>query len=302
MNNFNYAIAIPTHNDEHNIGHLFETLAPLARAPNPPVRIVVLSSASTDRTDKIVERAVGDFPIPVKFLSERSRHGVPHAVNRLMKELGDVDVIALVDADIIPEGDCITRLVEMFSDPKIGVAGGRPVPRGPDGNLAVWVSRLLWWMHHDLALSRPKTTEITVFRNTGFSLDETLLVEEAQIEHILSSQGYRVVYVPSARLLTNAPTTVDEYLEQRTRVTYGHMIIDHRDGYKMGTLPLAPRFALVARAVREKRFSLWVTAAAIVLETIVYVRAGLRVLLGRHIDPRWRRTVSTRRPFSQEEF
>ena len=119
-----------------------------------------------------------------------------------------IDVIVMISGDAMPDQRCIARLVAAFDDEKVGVAAGRPVPQGPEGVPAVEVSRLLWAVHHRIVQAKPKSTEITAFRNVFPGIDPDSRTDEAAIEAAVTEQGYRVVYVPDALILTNCPLSI----------------------------------------------------------------------------------------------
>jgi biofilm PGA synthesis N-glycosyltransferase PgaC len=263
-----------------------------------PRRIIVHSSASTDGTDEIVQAFAERSSMPVVLLKEETCRGKCAAVNALMAALADVEVIVLMSADVLPGERCIERLLATFTDPSVGVAGGRPVPEGPRGNPAVEVSRLLWKLHHEIALECPKTTEISAFRNIGLFLDERSLVDEAELECAFTSRGYRVVYEPEAVIRTNAPTTLGDYVRQRTRVTNGHLRLSREKGYTLGTLSMAKRWRALARAQRAGECAWFTALGAVLLETFIYAAAFAASLIPRRKSGVWGRINSAKRPLS----
>ena len=122
-----YAIITPARNEER---HIPLTLESMVRQSCPPVRWVVVSDGSTDRTDEIVGEAVrGTEWIELVRLPEdhaRTFAAKVHAFNAGMQRLRDLeyDVVGNLDADISFEPDYFEFLMAKFADnPRLGVAG-----------------------------------------------------------------------------------------------------------------------------------------------------------------------------------
>ena len=286
-----FAVAIPVSNEAQNIVALLERVA-TAR----PVRILVVSDGSTDATDALVRAFAARAPVPVVLQSRPERRGKADAVNRILAAMTDVDIIAMVSGDTMPDEGCIERLVAAFADETVGVAAGRPVPRGPEGVPAVEVSRLLWALHHRIALASPKSTEITVFRNVFSRIDPDSRTDEAAIEAAVTSRGYRVVYIPDALILTNCPLTLRDYAKQRTSVTLGHLTLAH-EGYDVGTLSWRQRFRALGDVWRDEGVELATLVRAVLLECGIYATAWLRFRVGPRPRGIWSRSDSTKRSF-----
>lgn len=288
-----FAVAIPVSNEAQNIVQLLERVV-MAQ----PARVLVVSDGSTDETDELVRAFAARGAVPVALHTTPERRGKADAVNRIISALPDVDVIAMISGDAMPGEGCVERLVAAFVDPSVGVAAGRPVPEGPGGVPAVEVSRLLWALHHRIALSSPKSTEITVFRNVIPGIDASARTDEAAIEAGVASRGYRIVYVPDAIIRTNSPLSLRDYVKQRTSVTMGHLAVA-REGYGVGTLSWRERFRAVGALWREEGIALSTLALAVVLEAGIYGAAWCRLRFGSRVQGVWSRSASTKRPFGK---
>lgn len=286
-----FAVAIPVSNEAQNIVPLLERVAAAG-----PVQVLVVSDGSTDGTDELVRAFAARSPVPVRLEATAERRGKADAVNRIVAAMPNVDIIAMVSGDTMPEEGCIERLVAAFADATVGVAAGRPVPRGPEGVPAVDVSRLLWALHHRIALGSPKSTEITVFRNVVPGIDPDSRTDEAAIEAAVTSRGYRVVYVPEALIGTNCPLTLREYVKQRTSVTLGHLMLA-REGYDVGTLSWRQRFRALGDVWHDEGVEVATLARAVLLESVVYGLAWLRLRVGPRPRGVWSRSESTKRAF-----
>ena len=116
------SITVPAYNEEREIA---ATLNGLLALDYPPERrqIVVVSDASTDRTDDIVRGYAGRG---VELVRMPRRSGKTAAENAAAARLTG-DVVVNTDASIrIPPGS-LKALVAAFADPRVGLASGRDV-------------------------------------------------------------------------------------------------------------------------------------------------------------------------------
>jgi len=118
-------ILVPAYNEEESIAGTLESLLALDY-PADRREIVVMSDASTDRTDEIV---AGFASRGVRLVRMPVRKGKTAAENHTLK-LVTSDVVVNTDATIrIPAGS-LRPLLRVFQDPTIGAASGRDVSVG----------------------------------------------------------------------------------------------------------------------------------------------------------------------------
>lgn len=116
------SITIPVFNEEAQMRDTLESLLRLDY-PEDKRQILVVSDASTDRTDELVS-AYQDRG--VELLRMPRRVGKTAAENAARQRLRG-EIIINTDASIRIQPDAIKRLVAWFSDPEIGVASGNDV-------------------------------------------------------------------------------------------------------------------------------------------------------------------------------
>jgi hypothetical protein len=170
----------------------------------------------------------------------------------------------------------------------------------PDNDGTALVGRmvkLLWDMHHRIALRHPKLGELIGLRAPLVErVSELSVVDEASIEDVIRSKGYGLAYIPDAIVTNHGPETWREYFEQRRRIARGHYWLDFAFGYSVATLdqPMLVRTALeVAR--EEDAFGKQALAAAIATEVVARA-AGFfdaRILGGKHRT--WKQLRSTKK-------
>ncbi|HEX5436717.1 MAG TPA: glycosyltransferase family 2 protein [Gemmatimonadaceae bacterium] len=120
-------ITVPSYNEE---GRIRATLENLLAVDYPPERrqILVVSDASTDRTDAIVAE-FADRGVDLLRLSERrGKTAAENAAGRVLR--GEIVVNTDATIRILPQS--LKALVRAFQDPTVGVASGRDVSAGAE--------------------------------------------------------------------------------------------------------------------------------------------------------------------------
>lgn len=113
-------IALPVYNEERVIAATIESLLKLDY-PAERRHILVVSDASTDRTDEIVR---GFADRGVRLVRLPSRGGKTVAENVAGEHI-TAGIVVSTDATIRIMPDALKKLVRVFQDPRIGVASGR---------------------------------------------------------------------------------------------------------------------------------------------------------------------------------
>ena len=116
------SITVPAYNEEREIGSTIESLLQLDY-PADRRQILVVSDASTDRTDEIV-RSFADRGVTLIRMNERS--GKTAAENAVSPHLTG-EIVVNTDASIRIARTALKPLIAAFADPTVGVASGRDV-------------------------------------------------------------------------------------------------------------------------------------------------------------------------------
>lgn len=122
-------ITIPAYNEERVIG---ETLNAILAMDYPPERrhVLVVSDASTDRTDEIV-RSYADRGVELLRLPQR---GGKTAAENAAREHIRGEILVNTDASVRLHPASLKPLIRAFRDPSTGVASGRDVSIARDGD------------------------------------------------------------------------------------------------------------------------------------------------------------------------
>src|SRR5262249_51369827 len=153
------------------------------------------------------------------------RGGKVAAINEYLRIRNPrADVIVSCSADLRVAPDVVERIVSAFAEhPEIGMVGVRPVPDNDPKALVGRMVRILWELHHRVALVHPKMGELVAFRaNLIERVSELSVVDEASVEDIIRTRGYDLAYIGEAIVQNHGPEKLDEYFEQRRRIARGH--------------------------------------------------------------------------------
>ena len=132
--NLTYALITPAWNEE---AHLEQVIGSVVHQSVLPVRWVIVSDGSTDRTDAIVESYAAKYPwirlLRLERSAERHFAGKARAVNAAFDSLQSLafDLVGNLDADITLPQDYYEFLLGKFiAAPDLGVAGTPFVDEG----------------------------------------------------------------------------------------------------------------------------------------------------------------------------
>jgi biofilm PGA synthesis N-glycosyltransferase PgaC len=236
--------------------------------------VLVIASGCTDKTEEIV-RSVAAEDRRVRLLVESERSGKASALNLLLRHTSEPFVVIL-GGDVVFTPGSLARLVEPLADGSVGMTGARPVPTNPRNGIVGHAVNILWDVHHELSLRKPKLGEAVAFRRVLHSIDAGTLVDEATMEHQILGQGLQLRYVPTAIVRNHGPETWREFIAQRTRIYRGHMSLASISGYRVSSMsltsPLAAGWRLWRRGGAPARYIL--TTMALEASARVAARLG----------------------------
>lgn len=277
-------IGIMAYNEQANIGQLLDALLTQETCLVSIKQIIVVASGCTDRTEGIVETfAARDTR--VHLLRQARREGKASAINLLMRNTSE-EVVVLQSADTLPLSNTIELLVAPFADPQVGMVGGRPVPTNSTRFLMGYGAHLLWELHHQVSLLRPKMGELIAFRNIFRQIPYDSAVDEASIEPLIIGQGLHLVYAAEAVVRNKGPETIRDFFKQRRRIFSGHLYVKDTLGYRVSTMNgLRIAWLFLKNAQPDWRYFVW--------GPIVIVLEVAARLLGM-----WDYSVCHRKPFA----
>jgi len=250
-------IGICAYNEEENIHKLLHNLLS-KQGLFPNAEIFVECSGSTDHTPEIAKK-FRNGGLPVQLIFERKRRGKADALNKIFKEIRERarndDPLVLVNADGLPEPGSIEKLLQPFSDGKIGATSGRPVPINGAGSICNNIVRLIWDLHHRVNLRGDvkMSGELCAIRpNLVKEIPVNLATDEPYMEMLIQRQGYEIAYVPEAIVRIRGPDNLRELLNQRRRICVGHAQVKAMSGFVVSTCDVRNLIFLLRESLRDR--------------------------------------------------
>lgn len=240
------SIIVPVKDEEKVVGRLLEALLRLDY-PLDKKEIVIVEDGSVDKTVEICREYVRRYPGQVKLVRKSRSYGKPSALNYGLKHIQG-KIIAVFDADSVPNPDTLLKAVEHFEDPSVAAVQGRPCSINSDVNmLTKFISyedavRYETYMRGKdvLNLFVPLTGSCYFIRRSVLldvnGWDDASLSEDTEIALKLTKEGYRIRYAPEIRYWQENPVNLVQLIKQRIRWFRGEMEI----AIKYGNLVTKP--------------------------------------------------------------
>ncbi len=238
------AVLVPGYNEEKVI---CKTVASLLASTNAQrLEIIVIDDGSTDRTSEIVSETFADLSNVRVF--KKANGGKSAALNYGILKT-DAEIIVAIDADTMLEPDAIERLVRHFGDARLGAVAGNAVV-GNQGNMITRMQALEYVTSQNLerrALEIVNAIPVVpgaigawrraaLIEAGGYRHDT--LAEDADLTIQLERLGWKVIYEPRARALTEAPENLKAFMKQRFRWMFGTLQVACKHLVAMRELPL----------------------------------------------------------------
>jgi len=215
------SIGIMAFNEADNIAFLLKDLLDQRIDNFTMAEIIVVVSGCEDETLPAVRKAM-EKDSRIELITQTQRKGKASAINLFLTRAKG-DFIVLISADVRLNEDVLKKVLSPLLNPEIGLTGGRPCPVNAPDTFMGYSGNLLWKLHHQMSLRKPKLGELVAFRNSVDMIPETTAVDEATLEAIFLKKGLSLCYVPDAVIYNKSPETVRDFLRQRERVFIGHL-------------------------------------------------------------------------------
>jgi len=260
------SIGVMAYNEEKNIGRFLESLLGQKLKEVCLSEILIVSSGSQDKTNRIVNEFSQKDP-RIHLIKQKKRLGKAPAVDLFLRQASE-SLVVLSSADLILGKDTLERLVNHFKDPKVGIVGSHPVPINDPKTFFGFASHLLWKLHHEISKKRPKMGELIAFRKIFQQIPVLSAVDEANIESLIRGQGYLAVYQPEAIVYNKGPQNLQEFIARRRHIYCGHLATRYEYSYEVSTLSGFKIFLLLFKNIEFSwRFFLF-TPLVIFLEVV----------------------------------
>jgi poly-beta-1,6-N-acetyl-D-glucosamine synthase len=216
----NITVLIPCFNEGRVIASKLKNTLELDY-PKEQMQIIVVDSGSTDGTSQIVKEYD-----TVKLLIQEERCGKASGINFALSHATG-DIVVVTDADAYLEKNALSVIGKHFSDPTVGVVGGKILAKQISNATKEGTSFLR--AYEDFLGVRESHVDSTVnlggellaIRKELAKVDEWSLAEDFDCILNARSKGYRVILDPSALAWEYAPAKKSEIIVQKKRVMIG---------------------------------------------------------------------------------
>ncbi len=234
------SIVVPARDEENVIERLLIALTKIDY-PREKEEVIIVEDASKDKTAEICRNYAEKYPELIRFFHRDVSTGKPSALNYGFKQAKG-EIVAVFDADNVPEPDVLMQAVRYFEDPSVAAVQGTTCAINADQNMltkfisyeeAVWLGTFLQGKDA-LNLFVPLTGSCQFIRRAvaekiGF-WDEDCLAEDLEMSARIIEQGYKVRYAPDAVSWQEAPSKMSHLIKQRVRWFRGYMEVAMKYG------------------------------------------------------------------------
>jgi cellulose synthase/poly-beta-1,6-N-acetylglucosamine synthase-like glycosyltransferase len=225
-------VIIPAYNEAANLARLLASIDVAAGRYGGPVHVVVSDDGSVDDTAAIAREGIGRFRYAAGQVLTEPNGGQSMALNRALA-VTSADIVIRIDADCVMGEEALVFSVPWFDDPVIGSVGAMEEPRADN---ATWFHRLraleAQFQFRFARLGQSLVDGVVVIPGTftAFRREPALAVggypvgmngEDNDLTMQLGRLGFRSALDPRIRCYEDVPTSVAEFVEQRTRWARG---------------------------------------------------------------------------------
>jgi cellulose synthase/poly-beta-1,6-N-acetylglucosamine synthase-like glycosyltransferase len=220
-------IVVPAYNEEPGIAQCIQSIDEAASNYPGHCRVYIIDNMSEDNTARVARRALALCQYVVGDVLECTTKGKANALNFGVQQTTE-DIIVRLDADTLCSTHLFTELVSHFSDPKVGIVGGLPLPK-EGTNFFRYVREIE--VYHNIGFSRIAqsavdavlcvTGVVTAYRREALleagDFSVGLNGEDTDMTIRIGRLGYRVVVDPKIHVFSEVPTSWPQLKEQRIR-------------------------------------------------------------------------------------
>ena len=263
---YRISVGVMAYNEEKLIAKCLNALQKQKLQSGTIEEIIVVSSGSTDQTNRIVKEFAAKDP-RIRLIEQPRRLGKASAINSFLQQASG-DIVIVESADTIAGEDAVEYLIRPFKNKEIGMTGAHPVPVNKPTRFVGYCVQKLWDLHHRMATEQPKCGEMVAFRNIITRIPKYTAVDEAAIEAIISKAGLKLAYVPEAIVYNKGPETIRDFFKQRRRIASGHRHLYALFGYRVTSLNTGTIAKLVWQTQRWNPRDMFFTFGLIAIEAV----------------------------------
>ncbi len=193
--------------------------------PREKIHQVWVTDGSNDGTPDILKKYEGQG---VKVYHEDARGGKIGAMNRGVKFV-ETPIIIFSDGNTMLGKESVKRIVDMFSNPKVGCVSGEKRIYSKDSDSAVGSEGIYWKYESTLKKWDAElysvvgaAGELFAVRTELFQeVEKDTLLDDFIVSLRIAMKGYTIQYDPEAYAIESASANVKEELKRKIRIAAG---------------------------------------------------------------------------------
>lgn len=294
------SIGIMAFNEDNNIRFLIRDLLMQEMENFLIIEIIVVASGCTDLTEDVVIQ-MQKKNNKIRLLIQEDRKGKASAINLFLNQAKG-DYIVLINADTRIDKNAVELILSPLLNNRIGMTGGRAIPLNKKNTFMRYCANILWELHHELSLIKPKLGELVAFKNCIKGIPVETATDEASLEAIFTRSGLSLKYVPEAFVYNKGPETIKEFLLQRERIFIGHLWVRRNYHYSVSSLD---NWLIAKLAIKNISFKpkccIW-TMGLILLEILARFKGAFKFFIFKRNPYIWDRITTTKSLVTFELF
>jgi len=233
----NISIVISAYNEEKSIEKKLRNLASLNYLQDK-LEIVIISDASSDRTDEIVKTFAQKERIKIEFYRQISRSGKIAAYRKVYPYLKG-EIIIFTDATSILEKDSLLYLVSNFGDESVGCVGGLIKYVNPAKASVGEAEGIYWKYEKKIRELESALCSLPSVSGTFYAVRKELfpyemkewLADDLVVPIYVKKQGFRTILDEKAICYERTVSSIKEEIAKRVRITIQNIrgLIEQKD-------------------------------------------------------------------------
>lgn len=227
-------IQLPTYNEATVVSRLLDAAASIDY-PRDRFDIQVLDD-STDETQSIAQRKVRELRsrgVDIAYLRRPDRHGYKAGALDFGLERARGELVAIFDADFVPQPDFLRSVVGHFEDPRVGMVQTRWAHLNRDANLLTEIQAMMLDGHH-LVENQARCAAGCFFNFSGTGgvwrrhaigdaggWQHDTLTEDLDLSYRAQLAGWKFVYRPDVVTPSELPEDISSLRAQQYRWAKG---------------------------------------------------------------------------------
>jgi cellulose synthase/poly-beta-1,6-N-acetylglucosamine synthase-like glycosyltransferase len=227
-------IQLPLYNERYVVERLIEEVTRV-EYPKELLQIQVLDDSSDD-THAFAEALVAQYSAlgyPIEYHHRTNRHGFKAGALQEGLKTATGEFVAVFDADFVPPPEFLTRTIQFFADPSVGVVQTRWSYLNRDYNFLTEVEAMLLDGHFILEHgARSRAGYFFNFNGTAGILRRRMiedaggwqhdtLTEDSDLSYRAQLKGWRFVYLPGLECPSELPVEMHGFQVQQSRWAKG---------------------------------------------------------------------------------